>query len=715
MFQFFSNSMRIKKFIKKLSLLTFIIILLGSLSDASNFANSRKNSIDSLLLILDNTKGYKRIEILTSLAELNKDENPEESSIYAFEAVRLSKNSGDKLAEASASKTAGLLYYHSNNYDDAQEFYNFALKIYEKHNMLKEQAELYFLKGDAFYSLKEYEKAIVNHKKGTSIYSTINDSALTGEGYAKLGKDYMAGSDYDYSYFIKAETEFENALRIFKSSNLLYSYADVLYDFGNLRLLQGKNNEAMQMFDESLSKYIQLGDQSKAAIMYNNIGNIRFNIGDLTGAEQDYKKAMEINNRNKNNNIAESYYNLSKVYYFYAYNTDWGYRNYQKPMEYSKKAYNYLKRYIDIKDSTTNAAYIKRFTESLLRSKSQEMQRLQSDTTSKGINLVSTAKQLELERLEVENLRLWIFVAIIAFLLVGLVAYGIYNRYRFKKEHNEELQKVNLELETTNSKLMRSEKGLRKSNEEKDYYLKIINSDLEKAATYVLSLIPSLFNEKGISAEWKFKPSTHIGGDLFGYHWVDQDNFAFYLLDVSGHGVGPALHAVSAANMIRTASLRKTNYLRPASVMKALNSNFPMVDYYFMYFTMWYAVYNVNTHILSYATAGHPPAVIIDASGNTKLLETQNIFIGADPDMEFVDQVMLIDSDSTIYVFSDGAYEIKQTNGEMLPINEFYKMLEASSHHSKDAIENLYQKVVSIKGEEKLDDDFSMLKIRIKV
>jgi sigma-B regulation protein RsbU (phosphoserine phosphatase) len=40
--------------------------------------------------------------------------------------------------------------------------------------------------------------------------------------------------------------------------------------------------------------------------------------------------------------------------------------------------------------------------------------------------------------------------------------------------------------------------------------------------------------------------SAQLGGDGLGYHWMDSERFAFYLLDVSGHGVKSALLAVCA-------------------------------------------------------------------------------------------------------------------------------------------------------------------------
>ena len=73
--------------------------------------------------------------------------------------------------------------------------------------------------------------------------------------------------------------------------------------------------------------------------------------------------------------------------------------------------------------------------------------------------------------------------------------------------------------------------------------------EVAQAARYVQSLLPEpLASEVRITG--KFVPSTQLGGDMFGYHWLGPDHLAVYLLDVSGHGVGSSPLAVSAANRL---------------------------------------------------------------------------------------------------------------------------------------------------------------------
>ena len=69
-----------------------------------------------------------------------------------------------------------------------------------------------------------------------------------------------------------------------------------------------------------------------------------------------------------------------------------------------------------------------------------------------------------------------------------------------------------------------------------------LDRDLRNASNYGLSLLPAPLLTGPVRTEWLYFPSAQLGGDAFGYYWLDPNTFVFYLIDVSDHGVGAAMH-----------------------------------------------------------------------------------------------------------------------------------------------------------------------------
>src|SRR5215472_7318936 len=82
-----------------------------------------------------------------------------------------------------------------------------------------------------------------------------------------------------------------------------------------------------------------------------------------------------------------------------------------------------------------------------------------------------------------------------------------------------------------------------------------LDRELADASAYVLSLLPEPISDGPVQIEWQFVPSTLLGGDAFGYFWLDQQTFVLFMIDVSGHGVGAAMHSVAVVDVLRQRAL----------------------------------------------------------------------------------------------------------------------------------------------------------------
>jgi phosphoserine phosphatase RsbU/P len=220
-----------------------------------------------------------------------------------------------------------------------------------------------------------------------------------------------------------------------------------------------------------------------------------------------------------------------------------------------------------------------------------------------------------------------------------------------------------------------------------------------------------------IAVDWLFVPSTELGGDSFGYQWIDGEHYALYLLDVCGHGVGSALLSITVANTLRSGALQNTDFRRPEEVLSSLNQAFQMENQNGLYFTIWYGVYHRPTGKLRYASAGHPPPILVSGAreqrGEAKSLSAVGCPVGIVPDAEYELHECSLAGPARLFLFSDGAYEIMRPDGTLLEFADFEEVLTRAVPEGVSELEELLHFAQNVNGSKDLDDDFSIIKMTI--
>ena len=261
-------------------------------------------------------------------------------------------------------------------------------------------------------------------------------------------------------------------------------------------------------------------------------------------------------------------------------------------------------------------------------------------------------------------------------------------------------------------RLYQLNEDLRKQKQALEVLNKKLRTELDEAAEYVRSLLP-LPLKGSVTTEALFEPSAELGGDSFDYYKLDDDNLVLYLLDVSGHGVGSALLSVSVLNVMRSQSLPNTNFYQPSAVLKALNQVFEMTTD--KYFTIWYGVYNRVKRQLVYSCGGHPPAILLSGTPETtidvKQLGFPGLPIGILPEGDFDDEYCDIEENSTLYIFSDGAYEILDSNEKIWGLDAFINLLKHLRQTNNSNLDHLLQEIKNLNSQDTFDDDLSVLKV----
>lgn len=234
-------------------------------------------------------------------------------------------------------------------------------------------------------------------------------------------------------------------------------------------------------------------------------------------------------------------------------------------------------------------------------------------------------------------------------------------------EKNQELLRYNEDLTIAKETLAKSNKILENLNGR-------MTRDLDAAAKIQHSLLPSKTIETDRAQfAWKYLPCDELAGDFLNYFRLDDDHIALFVVDVSGHGVASSLLSVtvgrvmtpdigSSSLLAQTNESGETIITPPAEVAAELNRRFPMEDQGNLYFTMVYAVLNLKTLELRYASAGHEAMVHIPAGQAPRMLHAEGFAIGWMEDIEYDETVVQLAPGDRLYLYSDGIPEALDVN-----------------------------------------------------
>lgn len=267
----------------------------------------------------------------------------------------------------------------------------------------------------------------------------------------------------------------------------------------------------------------------------------------------------------------------------------------------------------------------------------------------------------------------------------------------------------------TQLRLRRLTQSLIKLNQELVEKQAALEEDLKAAADIQKALIPKPnLSIPGVSLAWVFEPCATIGGDVFTAFRLDDQHVAFYILDVNGHGVPPAMVAVSASQSLSPGSgivLRRTgsaSITPPVEVLAELDAEFPL-SRFDRYFTIVYLVLHLPTGVLRYSAAGHPMPILQRVDGSLTHLEEGGPLIGLGG-LPFDPGERQLGPGDRVFLYTDGLTEAVEPSGALFGIARLEELLRSHRQASlQDACQAIDRAVREFCAGAPPSDDISLL------
>ena len=241
-----------------------------------------------------------------------------------------------------------------------------------------------------------------------------------------------------------------------------------------------------------------------------------------------------------------------------------------------------------------------------------------------------------------------------------------------------------------------------------------MRAELAAGIKYVRECIPARMDGP-VSVDWRYLPASTLGGDSIGYHWVDGEHLALYLVDVTGHGLDAALLAVTVSNVIRAGSLPGADMKQPDQVLARLNDAFQGEQHGERFFTIWYGVYHCVDRMMTWAGGGHPPSIVLlPGNPDPLLLPSSGLLMGVLRGVDFPAQSCPIPAGARLLIFSDGVFEIFCEGRAAWDLDACIAYIATLVERQGTLMDELLEHVYQLRGSPLLEDDFSIIEVRFR-
>jgi sigma-B regulation protein RsbU (phosphoserine phosphatase) len=184
---------------------------------------------------------------------------------------------------------------------------------------------------------------------------------------------------------------------------------------------------------------------------------------------------------------------------------------------------------------------------------------------------------------------------------------------------------------------------------------------------------------QGFTCHGNCRPARDVGGDFFDFFPLGPDRLSLAVGDISGKGSFAGLLAAAVQGRMQT--LVAARPPGPADLIAQLNRLTVGTMEENRFATLFFATYDGQAGVFRYANAGHPPALLISASGAVVELGATSPAIGWTADLQPEERSVVLHDGDLLLIYSDGISESTNPGGEELGVSELARL--AATHRAE--------------------------------
>ncbi|MDR2702465.1 MAG: SpoIIE family protein phosphatase [Spirochaetaceae bacterium] len=242
-----------------------------------------------------------------------------------------------------------------------------------------------------------------------------------------------------------------------------------------------------------------------------------------------------------------------------------------------------------------------------------------------------------------------------------------------------------------------------------------ISTELNVASSIQTSMLPCIFPPFPDRTEFDLHalmlPAKEVGGDFYDFYFIDNDNLAVVIADVSGKGVPAALFMVITKTLIKNCSFCK----RPQDILESVNNKLCENNEANMFVTAFMGFYNIPSGRFVYVNAGHNPPLVKKHRTGYEFLKTEpGIVLAWMQNAKYKEKEITFEPGDVLYLYTDGVTEAMNGKRELFGEQRLLAALNANKDSPPNELLSVVKREVDTfaDGTEQADD-ITMLALKV--
>ena len=242
-----------------------------------------------------------------------------------------------------------------------------------------------------------------------------------------------------------------------------------------------------------------------------------------------------------------------------------------------------------------------------------------------------------------------------------------------------------------------------------------IDAELAFAKAIQHAALPSVFPPYPGRHEFEIYATMYtakeVGGDFYDFYFIDDENLAFLMADVSGKGIPAAMFMMTSKTIIKSCA---ESGMSVEEVFTVANEKLCEGNDAGMFVTAWMGILNTKTGKVLFSNAGHNPPLVKHADGTYEYLKSRpSLFLASMEGIKYRKNELELAPGDAIYLYTDGVTEATDANDGLYGENRLHAILEKYKDASPKVIcDEVKHDVDAFVGEAPQFDDITMLALR---